>query len=88
MPNTKALWSRSAVENNVAALKRALFEARPILCRKMSAASTRSDRTTVRVADPRTYAPTPYVCAYPAPPPPGLRMPMYQRGMRTFLASI
>ena len=81
MPNTKALWSRSAVENNVAALKRALFVARPILCRKMSAASTRSDRTTVRVADPRTYA-------YPAPPPPGLRMPMYQRGMRTFLASI
>jgi len=53
----------------------------------MRAASTRSDRTTVGVAGPRTYAPTPHVCAYPATPPPGLRMPMYQRGLRTFLAS-
>ena len=88
MPNTKALWARSAVENNVAALKRARFVARPIICCKMRAASTRSDRTTVGVADPRMYATTPHVCAYPAPPPPGLRMPMYQRGMRTLLGSI
>jgi len=88
MPNTKALWAKSAVEFNVAALKCALFVARPILRRKMRAASTRTGRTTVGVADPRTYAPTPHVYGYPAPPPPGLRRSMYQRGMRTFLASI
>ena len=33
----------------------------------MRAASTWNDRTTVGVADPRTYAPAPHVCAYPAP---------------------